>query len=74
MATQADVDALAARLTAVDSRNKTAVAAIQGEIAALQTANPDLDLTGLTNAVALMETDETAVEGLEGSPPDPSGG
>lgn len=65
MATQADVDALTARLAALDTRTTTAVAAIQAEIAALQAANPALDLTALTAAVSTLETDETSVEGLE---------
>jgi hypothetical protein len=68
MATQADVDALTARLAALDTRAKNAVAAIQAEIAKLQTANPSLDLTGLTAAVSNLESDATAAEGLE-SPP-----
>lgn len=42
---QADLDALATALTDAD-------AAILAEIAALQAANPALDLTGLTAAVA----------------------
>lgn len=74
MATQADVDALSARLAALDTRDKNAVTAIQAEITALQTANPNLDLTGLTNAVGVLEGDTTAVEGLEGESPAPSGG
>jgi hypothetical protein len=69
MATQADVDALTARLQAVDTRNQAAVVAIQAEIVALQAANPELDLTALTTAVAQMETDATTFEGLE--PPAP---
>lgn len=65
MATQADVDALTARLSAVDTRTQAAVVAIQAEITNLQTANPALDLTALTTAVGQLETDVTAVEGLE---------
>lgn len=45
MATQADIDALTTALTADD-------AAIAQEIANLQAANPDLDLSALTAAVA----------------------
>lgn len=45
MATQADIDALTTALTADD-------AAIAQEIAALQAANPALDLSGLQAAVA----------------------
>lgn len=75
MASQSDVDALTARLVALDTRTTTAVAAITAEIAKLQSANPDLDLSGLTAAVGTLEGDVTSVEGLEGDPsPDPSGG
>lgn len=73
MATQADLDALTARLAALDTRDKNAVIAIQAEITALQTANPTLDLTGLTDAVSSLEGDTAAVEGLEGESPAPSG-
>jgi hypothetical protein len=45
MATQADIDALTTALTADD-------AAIATEIANLQAANPNLDLSALTAAVA----------------------
>jgi hypothetical protein len=65
MATQADVDALTARLAALDTRTQAAVVAIQAEITNLQTANPVLDLTALSAAVSTLETDETSVEGLE---------
>jgi hypothetical protein len=44
MATQADLDNLTAQLTAADQ-------GIQAEIAALQAANPALDLSGLQAAV-----------------------
>jgi hypothetical protein len=73
MASQADLDALTARLVALDTRDKNAVVAIQAEITALQSANPSLDLTGLTNAVGTLEGDTTSVEGLEGESPAPSG-
>lgn len=48
MATQADIDALAAKVSAD-------VTAINAEIAALQAANPALDLTGLQAAVASLD-------------------
>lgn len=47
--TQADLDALAASVS-------SDVAAINAEIAALQQANPALDLSGLQAAVASLDT------------------
>lgn len=46
--TQADLDALAAKVSAD-------VTAINAEIAALQSANPALDLSGLQAAVASLD-------------------
>lgn len=60
--TQADVDALTKSVS-------DDVAKIQAEIAALQSANPALDLSGLQNAVASL--DATANGG--GSAPAPAG-
>lgn len=68
MATQADVDALTARLAALDTRAQNAVTAIQAEIVKLQSANPSLDLTGLTTAVSKLEADATSAEALENPP------
>lgn len=65
LASQADVDALTARLAALDTRTSAAVTAIKAEITALQNANPNLNLDGLTAAVGQLETDESSVEGLE---------
>lgn len=64
VSTQADVDALTAALTADDSQLNAAVVAIQAEIAALQNANPALDLSGLTSAVAATADAVTAVAAL----------
>jgi hypothetical protein len=51
MAQQEDIDALTAALAQEDSDLNTAVTGIQAEIAALQNANPALDLTALTAQV-----------------------
>lgn len=51
VSTQADVDALTAALAQEDSDLNTAVAGIQAEIAALQSANPALDLSALSAQV-----------------------
>jgi hypothetical protein len=56
MATQAEADALAQRLLAVVTEENTALANIQAAVANLVSANPQLDLTELTNAVAAAET------------------
>jgi len=50
--TQADLDALAASVS-------SDVAAINAEIAALQQANPALDLSGLQAAVASLDVTAT---------------
>ena len=54
MAQQSDIDALAAALAQEDSDLNTAVAGIQAEIAALQNAQPALDLSGLQSQVDAM--------------------
>ena len=64
VATQADIDALTAALTAEDAELLAAVVAIQAEIAALQEANPELDLSGLTGAVAATSAAVDAVAAL----------
>jgi hypothetical protein len=52
MATQADLDAVTASLATLKDTLVADDSAIQAEIAALQSANPGLDLTGLQAAVA----------------------
>lgn len=68
MATQADIDAVTQALAAEDSDLNqavsdltTSVSAITDEIAALQQANPQLDLTALQNEVANSQAKAAAV-------------
>jgi chromosome segregation ATPase len=65
---QSDIDALTSALSDTDAELGTAVAnlngdvtAIQAEIAALQAAQPDLDLTALTAAVQSAQSTADAV-------------
>ena len=61
MTEQAGIDAAAQEIQADVAKQNTALAAIQAEIAALQAANPSLDLSGLNAAVAALDT-ATAAE------------
>lgn len=68
MASQADVDALTAALNAEDAELGTAVSGLQGsvtaiaaEIAALQAAQPALDLSALSAEVANSQAQADAV-------------
>lgn len=80
MATQADIDALAAQFTtAFDTIDTevaelgTALTAINAEIAALGTANPALDLTALQAAAdrgsASTQALQVAADAIEAVPP-----
>lgn len=64
VATQADIDALTAAVTADDSALLGAVTGIAAEIAALQSANPDLDLSGLQGKVTDLSSAVTSVQAL----------
>lgn len=65
MTTQADIDALTTALTSDD-------AAIAQEIAALQAANPNLDLSGLQAAVAATAALVPAATAPVTAPTDPA--
>jgi uncharacterized coiled-coil protein SlyX len=67
MATQADVDALTTQVSTVASDLAKAQADIQAELDALSTANPTVDLTALTAAVAGLDP---AVQTLGALKPD----
>lgn len=70
MATQDQVDALTAELTAETSSLNAAVAGIQAEIAALQAANPAVDLTALqAQADALGAAVSAAAALVPAAPP-----
>lgn len=71
MASQADVDALTAALAQEDSDLNTAVTGIQAEIAALQAANPALDLTALSAQVDATAVAVAAAAALVPAPPAP---
>jgi multidrug resistance efflux pump len=72
MATQADLDALNARLDAAQTAREAAVANIRSDIAALKSANPGLDTTALEATVARVEAgtvDETELDSENPAPP-----
>jgi hypothetical protein len=62
MTQQDDLNAAAQEIEADVAKQNTALAAIKAEIAALQAANPALDLSGLTAAVADLDTATAAEE------------
>lgn len=69
MTEQAAVDAAAQEIQADVAKENTALAAIQAEIAALQGANPALDLSGLQAAVGQLDQATAAEEAVV--PPTP---
>lgn len=73
MATQAEIDAMVADIEAKVGALGTAADAIKAEIAALQNANPALDLSGLTKAVADLDTAAADVAAIPPAPPAPAG-
>lgn len=71
MATQADLDAAVADIEAKVGALGTAADAIKAEIAALQQANPALDLSGLTKAVSDLDAAAATVAAIPPAPPAP---
>jgi hypothetical protein len=73
MATQADVDALTQKVSDLGTALASDVTAITDEIAALQSANPSLDLSALSSAVDGLSTNVDAVTAIpgDGSTPTP---
>ena len=68
MTEQAGIDAAAQEIQADVTRENTALAAIQAEIATLQAGNPALDLSGLQAAVSALDS-ATAAEEAAVPPP-----
>lgn len=68
MSNQADVDALTAQVTQVAADLQTAQTTLQAEIDNLASANPELDLTALQDAVAPLDA---AVQKLGATVPTP---
>jgi hypothetical protein len=68
MTEQAGIDAAAQEIQADVTRENTALAAIQAEIATLQAGNPALDLSGLQAAVGQLDQ-ATAAEQAAVPPP-----
>ena len=68
MTEQAGIDAAAQEIQADVTRENTALAAIQAEIATLQAGNPALDLSGLQAAVGPLDQ-ATAAEQAAVPPP-----
>jgi hypothetical protein len=71
MATQADVDALAARVDAATTAVKTGVGNIRQDIADLKAANPGVDTTALEASVGGLESEVTDVTELDEENPAP---
>jgi adenylosuccinate lyase len=70
MATQDQVDALAAQITTITDALATAVADIRQDIADLKAANPGVDLTNLeANVATLSAAVDTATELDAENPP-----
>lgn len=69
MATQADVDAIAARVDAATTAVTTGVAAIRADIATLKEANPGVDTTALEASVGKLESEVADVNELDDENP-----
>lgn len=71
MSTQADVDALTTTVEQVAADLATTQQALQGEIDALATGNPALNLTALQAAVAPLDATVRALAAVKPTPPTP---
>ena len=71
MSTQADVDALTVAVTQISTDLATASTTLQAEIDKLVAANPALDLTALTAAIAPIDAAVNALDTLAPTPPVP---
>lgn len=71
MATQADLDALSARLSAVADSFTAGVANIRSDIADLKAANPGVDTSALEATVARLEANAADVTELDSENPAP---
>jgi hypothetical protein len=65
MATQAQVDALTTRVTAVGDAVTTGVAGIRSDLDAIRAANPDVDLSALEGSVTALEASTAGVTDLD---------
>jgi len=74
MATQADVDALTAQDEQVNVRLNQGVNELKDEIDRLGESNPEVDLSGLTSALAPLETLASDLENdnIPAAPTDPN--
>jgi hypothetical protein len=63
--TQADVDALTTQVGQIASDLQSARTSLQTEIYSLAAANPQIDLTGLRNALAPLDAQVTAIGQLQ---------
>lgn len=64
MATQDDINALQTQVQQVGTDLQTSVQTLQSELNQLAAANPDVDLTGLRNAVTTLDEQAKAVGSL----------
>lgn len=72
MATQAEVDAVTAEIGLDVNGLVTSTQAIKDEIAAIQAANPAVDLSGLQAAVASLDSAAGGVAGIATPAPAPA--
>ena len=72
MATQEQVDAIAASLTDFAARFTTGIAAVRQDIADIRAANPGIDLGPLEASVAAIATAATDLETLDAENPPPA--
>jgi hypothetical protein len=69
MATQDDINTLAARVDAATTAVKTGVGNIRGDIATLKATNPGVDTTALEASVAGLESEVSDVTELDSENP-----
>lgn len=66
---QGQIDALTSQVTQVSSDLETATQNLQAEIDSLASANPSLDLSALTNAIAPLDEAVNSLNNLKPTPP-----
>jgi DNA anti-recombination protein RmuC len=71
MATQDDINALTTSIQQVGTDLTNSVATVQNEINNLAQQNPQLDLSGVQNAVSALDEQAKAVSGLVPNEPAP---
>jgi len=73
MATQADINALSARIDSANLAFTTGLQGVRDDIAALKAANPGVDTTALEASVSALEADVSGLTELDSENPAPAG-